>query len=583
MPSEQAPGNSRRRRQPVPRKSTSRPRPSIADNGHQQASVKDSIRGNRLSPVDAGFLYFERKELPLHIASVSIFDGPIPFEKLVATIASKLHLVPRYLQVVVMPPWNLGLPYWKDDPNFDIRRHIFRVTLDPPGGEAELEALAGRILSQLMDRSKPLWDVHVVDGLKDGRGAVIWRLHHALADGISGARLLEVLLDRTPEGSRAARRPRRPQPPAPAPDYSLTTGISSAVLSSVEGLMALETGLLGFGQALFDDRMRSSLKSLVGLLPEFAASVERLPFNKPCSGDRKFCWAELDFAEVQAVREVAGATVNDVVLTVLTRALARYVKMHGQTTVNRLVRYVCPVSLRKGDTGESLGNQISFLPVALPMDVRNPVRMLKAVTARTQTMKRGGAAHLVGLAASCLAAAPPPLQAMFWRALPDVILPLPLFNMICTDVPGSPVPLYAAGRRMLACYPQVPTGYEMGVGCAVQSYDGKLFFGLIADAHIAQDVGRLRDFLYDSFAELCRAAGVRKRSRPVRTAHGTRGGSPKPAEPASEAPPPTRIEAAPAGLPAASVRRAGSAPEAVTEAPGSTTPALRMMHAQDAA
>jgi diacylglycerol O-acyltransferase len=463
-----------------------------------------------LSAVDAGFLYLECKELPLNIASISIFDGPISFGEFVARIASKLHLVPRYQQIVVMPPWNLGLPTWQDDPHFDIRQHIFRVKLDPPGGEAELEALAGRLLSEVLDRSKPLWDIHVVDGLKGGCGAVIWRLHHALADGLSGARVMEVMLDPTPEGSRTLHQQRyRPLKKRQPSKYSLAEGIGSALHGTLKSLIAVEERALGFAQALLSQEKRTSLKGLLGLLPEFAASVERLPFNRPCSGERKFCWAQFDFSDVQAIREAAGGTVNDVVLTVLTRALARYVKLHGETVVNRFVRIVCPVSLRRGDPREDLGNQISFLPVALPMGIRNPVRMLKAISTRMETMKHGGAAYLVALAAGCLAAAPPPLQALFWRGLPQVVLPFPLFNMICTNVPGSPVPLYAVGRRMIAAYPQVPTGQEMGVGCAVQTYDGKLFFGLIADAHAAPDVARLRDFLYVSFRELRRAAGVK--------------------------------------------------------------------------
>jgi len=472
--------------------------------------MRNSVPKRRLSAADAAFLYLERKEIPLAIASVSVFDGPIPFDKFVASIASKLHLVPRYRQIVVMPPWNLGLPTWEDDPHFNIRQHIFRVRLDRPGGEAELEALAGRILSQLLDRSKPLWDIHVVDGLKGGRGALIWRLHHALADGISGTRVMEVMLDPTPEGSRALRRARHRAPLPHSSDHSLADGTSSGALSTLKSLIAVEEGLLGFAQVLLSDEMRNGLKGLLSLLPEFAASVERLPFNKPCSGDRKFCWAEFDFADVQAIRATSGGTVNDVVLTVLTRALARYVKLHGQTVVNRFVRIVCPVSLRKGDQHGDLGNQISFLPVALPMDIRSPVQMLQAITTRTKRMKRGGAAYLVALAAGCIAAAPAALQALFWRGLTEVTLPVPLFNMICTDVPGPAVPLYAVGRRMIACYPQVPTGYDLGVNCAVQSYDGKLFFGLIADAHVAADVGRLRDFLSTSFRELCRAAGLKK-------------------------------------------------------------------------
>jgi diacylglycerol O-acyltransferase / wax synthase len=515
--------------------------------------MKNPAPKRSLSAADAAFLYLERKEIPLAIASVSIFDGAIPFDQFVATIASKLRLIPRYKQIVVTPQWNLGLPTWEDDRHFDIHRHIFHVTLDPPGGEAELEALAGRILSQLLDRSKPLWDLHVVDGLKGGRGAIIWRVHHALADGVSGTRLMEVMLDQTPEGSKVCRKPHFRPPKLAASDLSLANGIGDAVSSTLSSLIKAEKGLLDFAQALFSERMWDGLKGLLGLVPELATSVERLPFNKPCSGDRKFCWAEFDLADVEAVRKAAGGRVNDVVLTVLTRALARYVKLHGQTVVNRFVRIVCPVSLRKGDEHGDLGNQISFLPVALPMGIRNPVQLLKAVSSRTEAMKRGGAAHMVGLAASCIAAAPAPLQALFWRGLPQVILPVPLLNLICTNLPGPPVPLYAVGRRMLACYPQVPTGYDLGVNCAVQSYDGKLFWGLIADTHAAPDVDRLRDFLSVSFRELCRSAGVKpsglkKAQRRAVTARRTRArpstsaerGTKVPAEPATAAPPATK-------------------------------------------
>jgi diacylglycerol O-acyltransferase len=474
-----------------------------------EKNMKKPVPRSSLSPADAAFLYLERKELPLHIASVSVFDGAIPFKEFVAGIRSKLHLVPRYQQIAVTPPWNLGLPAWEDDPHFDIQRHIFRETLDAPGGENELEALAGRIFSSLLDRSKPLWDIHVVDGLKDGRGAIIWRMHHALADGVSGTEILKVMLDPTPEFSGASRKARYRRPRRPAPD-STNDSIFETVRSSLQGFLALESGLLSFTQTLLDDRKINELKGLLKLLPELAASVERLPFNKPCTGERKFCWAEFNFADLQAVREAVGGTVNDIVLAVLTRALARYVKLHGQSVNNRLVRIVCPVSLRQGNQDEGLGNRISFLPVALPMDVRDPIRMLQTVQNRTETMKRSVAPNLVGLVGDWIAAAPAPVQALLWGGIPDIILPMPLMNMICTNVSGSPVPLYAAGRRMLATYPQVPIGYDLGVGCAVQSYDGKLFIGLIADAVAAPDVCRLRDFILVSFQELCKSAKSKK-------------------------------------------------------------------------
>jgi len=475
----------------------------------QPSETENSVPSRALSAADAAFLYLERKEIPLAIACVTIFDGPVPFNQFLASIASKLRWVPRYRQVVAMPPLNIGMPTWQVDPHFDIRRHVFPVTLDPPGGEAQLEALAGRIFSRLLDRSKPLWEIYVVDGLKDGRGALIWRLHHALADGISGTRLLEVFLDPAPEGSPRLGQGRHSlsQPSNDKP----AGGISSVVQTTLDGLIATERGLLGFAQAFFGESKQDGPKGLWDVLPELLVSVERLPFNRPCGEGRKFCWAEFDMAEVQAVRQAVGGRVNDVILTVLTRALARYVKLHGQSVVNRLVRIVCPVSLRRPGQEENLGNQISFIPVALPMDVRDPAEMLRAVAARTEAMKRSGAAALLGLAATCIAKAPPPLQALFWWGLPELILPLPLFNMICTNVPGPSMPLYAVGRRMIAAYPQVPTGYELGINCAVESYDGKLFFGLVADARVASDVNRLRDFLSVSFQELCQAA--RKEAR----------------------------------------------------------------------
>ena len=157
----------------------------------------------------------------------------------------------------------------------------------------------------------------------------------------------------------------------------------------------------------------------------------------------------------------------------MTRAVARYIKLHGEPVAGRFVRMVCPVNVRRDNQGESLGNQISFLPVALPLDIRDPVQMLHAVATRTEIMKNARAAHLVTLMASWLGAAPPPLQALFWGAIPQLPLPVSLLNMICTNVPGSPTPLYAVGRKMIACYPHVPTGYELGVNCAVQSYDGQ--------------------------------------------------------------------------------------------------------------
>jgi len=473
----------------------------------------DSNPVRRLSELDAAFLYLERREIPLAIAGVFIFDGPIAFDAFVQTIQSKLPLLPRYRQVVVPPPFNLGHPTWEDYPRFDIHEHIHRLELPAPGSEDELEAATGRLFSQVMDRNKPLWEIHVVEGLSGGRGAVIARVHHALADGIAGAALLNIMFDASPEGAHPVAAPPIRRAGSPPAEHSLVEAVASAIHSTLKNMIAAEAALLDFGQALFTERMQDGLQNLLKLLPEWAKPVERLPFNRPCGGERRFCWTEIDFADVKAIRERLGGTVNDVILAIVTLAISRYTKSHGQPVTGRFVRIVCPVNIREGDQQTSLGNRITFLPVVLPMGVHDPAELLHAVSTRMEIMKSVRAAELIAIVAAWIGATPPPIQALFWEGLPLLPLPLPLFNLICTNIPGSRAPLYTQGRRMIASYPQVPTGYELGIGVAVQSYDGKMYFGFTADAKAASDVTKFRDYLKTAFRDLCRAAGVKRQRR----------------------------------------------------------------------
>lgn len=492
---------------------------------------KRPVLSRRLSGIDAAFLYLERKEIPLNIAAVGVFDGVIPFPEFVDNIDSRLDLVPRYRQVAVPAPFNLGYPTWEYDPDFDIRRHIFRATLPAPGGVAELEELASGLLSQVLDRGKPLWEIHVVDGLRDGRGALIVRIHHALADGVAGAALLRIMLDATPEASCAPPPPGTRTAVPPRVEHTLGEQIGGAIQSALENVVAAEAGLLNLAEVLLSDGGKSALQNLATLLPELLLPPERFPFNKPCSGARKFCWTEVDFSQIQAIRAAFGGKVNDCVLSVVVRAIARYTRLHGEKVRGRFLRVVCPVSIRGDEEGESLGNRITFLPVALPLDVRDPVEMLHAVSTRMEIMKNVRAAELIAIGASCLGTIPAPVQELFWRGIPMVPLPLPLLNMICTNVPGSRTPLYTMGKRLISSYPHVPTGYELGVGVAVQSYDGRLFFGLTADAHVVPDVARLRDYIQVSFRELCKAAGVKPAPRAAKFRRAKRQTSAKPAAP----------------------------------------------------
>jgi diacylglycerol O-acyltransferase len=330
---------------------------------------------------------------------------------------------------------------------------------------------------------------------------------------VAGAALLKIMFDATPEGSHPRTKPPVRRLPSPAADHSVVETLAGVLHSSLKNMIAAEAALVDFAQALLTDRMQAGLQGLLQLLPEWAKPVERLPFNRQCSGERKFCWTDIDFFQVKAIRERLGGTVNDVILAIVTRAVARYTRFHGQPVEGRFVRIVCPVNVREDGEQQSLGNQITFLPVVLPMGIEDPVELLHAVTARMEIMKSVRAAELVAIAGAWLAATPPPLQALFWEGIPMLPLPLPLFNLICTNIPGSPLPLYSVGRRMIASYPQVPTGHELGVGVAVQSYDGKMFFGLTADAKAASDVARLRDYIQAAFRDLSRAAGIKTTRR----------------------------------------------------------------------
>lgn len=482
----------------------------------------DTQLGRRLSAIDAAFLYLERREIPLAIAGVFLFDGPIPFDDLVAHVASRIHLIPRYRQVAVPPPFNLGYPTWEEYPRFDILQHVHRETLPPPGSEAQLEALAGRLFSQVLDRNKPLWEIYVVDGVSGNRGALIVRVHHALADGIAGAALMKLMFDASPDMVRPAAPPEEPRSHAAPAEHSIAEAVASAIHTSLKNMVAAEAALFDLGQALLTEPMQSGLQGLLKLMPEWAKAVERLPFNRPCGGTRKFCWTQVRLPDVNAVRKRLGGTINEVILTLVTHALSRYTKWHGQPVKDRFVRIVCPVNIRGEEQQGSLGNQITFLPVVLPLGIRDPAELLHAVTSRMQVMKNVRAAELLSIAAAWIGAMPPPMQAVFWEGIPMIPLPVPLLHLICTNVPSSPTPLYALGRRMIASYPQVPTGYELGVGVAVQSYDGQLFFGLNADADAAGDVARLRDYIDSAFRELCRAADWKRSPRRPRGPRATK-------------------------------------------------------------
>jgi diacylglycerol O-acyltransferase len=462
-------------------------------------------RGDRLSWGDTVFLHLEREGMPLNVASVCVFEGEIPFRAYLQFVKSKLPLLPRYLKRLASPPFGIGLPSWEYDPTFKIRDHVRELTLKH-GTDAELKTVAGKILSKVMDRQHPLWDLTLVHGLKGKRTGLIIRLHHCLADGIAGVGIMSVLLDASPVTAPLPKQKLRlPAPSRQDPLTSLVGGVADSysdvvkrILSALEDMLSIaeQVAANGSGDVPADQFSR--------LLPEITAFTERLRFNVPYRGPQKFTWAELPLADIKAIRQTCDASVNDVILALMTATIRRYSELHGDRVKGKLLRMMVPVNLRGSESPTAMGNRISLVPVTIPLDIRNPRKLLAAAHERTNFLKRVHAAELVSLAGGLIGFLPTSVQALTGPLVSQ--LPITPFNLVCTNVPGPQFPLYLLGHEMLRCYPYVPIGGEMAVNCAILSYNGTVYFGFSGDVHAAPDLGRLETLLEQSFTELREAA-----------------------------------------------------------------------------
>jgi diacylglycerol O-acyltransferase len=470
-------------------------------------------QSDRLSWGDTVFLNLERQGMPLNVACVCTFDGAISFENCVRFIESKLPFIPRYLKRVVPEPLGLGLPRWEYDPEFDIRRHVGEITLKH-GTDTELKAVAAKLFGQVMDRRHPLWDMTLVRGLKGNRTGWIFRLHHCLADGIAGVGLMNVLLDASPEAPPLPRKRLRLRVPRSSRDplNSLAKGLLDSYSDFVKRILSAYADLLTMAERATANGGNLVSDELARLLPEITASTERLRFNVIYRGPQKFAWAKIPLEEVKAIRQICGTSVNDVLLALVTATIRRYAELHGDPVKGRMLRMMVPVNLRGKDSSSELGNRISIVPVTVPLDIRNPRRLLAAAHRRTEFLKHTHAAELVSLAGGLIGIFPSALQAFAGPLLSQ--LPITPFNMVCTNVPGPQYPLYLLGHKMLQWYPYVPVGGEMAVNCAILSYDGNVYFGFSGDVHAAPDLRRLEKFLKMSFVELRDAVRPRRKKSP---------------------------------------------------------------------
>ena len=468
--------------------------------------MRNHHQSDRLSWGDTVFLHLEREGMPLNVASVSVLEGELSLGDCTRVIESKLPLIPRYMKRVVSAPLGIGLPSWEYDPEFDIGRHVREVTLKH-GTDTELKTVAAKLFGTMMDRRHPLWDMTLVHGLKGNCTGLILRLHHCLADGIAGVGIMNLLLDQTPEAPRLPKKKFRLRVPAPPRALdSLMDGVVNSYADFTKRILSAWEDLLNMAQRVAANGDNLGTEEFMRLLPEITASTERLRFNVIYRGPQKFAWADIPLTEIKVVRRICDASVNDVILALVTATIRRYVELHGDRVKGRLLRMMVPVNLRGNGSATELGNRISLVPVTVPLDIRNPRKLLAAVHRRTEFLKHAHAAELVSLAGGFIGMFPTAMQAFAGPMLSQ--LPITPFNMVCTNVPGPQYPLYLLGHKMVRWYPYVPVGGEMAVNCAILSYDGTVYFGFSGDVHAAPDLRRMEEFLKASFAELRKAAGI---------------------------------------------------------------------------
>ncbi len=466
----------------------------------------------RLSALDAMFLEIEDACVHMHIGSVAVFeaaalrgaDGGLDVERVLSFAEAQLHKSPRLRQKLATIP-RFERPVWVDDARFNLRYHVRHTALPAPGNERQLKRLAGRILSQQLDRGKPLWEVWFVEGLDQERFGVVTKLHHCMADGVSSGDILNMLMGTNPDYRPRAAPAWVPRDPPSAERLILDelARRATAPLSLLAGATRPRKERGGSGPedllAFLRNTARGAWRAAeAGLRPPTVT-----PLNVEIGPHRRFDWTRLDLAEVKRVGREAGGTVNDVVLTLVTGAVRDFLERRGDGAGGVEFRVAVPVSVRRAEERGQLGNRVSSMVATLPVDEADPWRRLVRVVETTRELKQSGetqAFDLVGRVADWL---PLGVMAGLSRAGSQAV------NMVVTNVPGPQVPVYLLGARMIASYPVVPLMPNEALNIALFSYDGGLFWGFNADWEVLPDLHDVVDSIPSGLEALCKAAAER--------------------------------------------------------------------------
>ncbi|GAC1521542.1 MAG: wax ester/triacylglycerol synthase family O-acyltransferase [Thermoleophilaceae bacterium] len=462
---------------------------------------------DRLSAIDASFLTEERGGSHMHVGALLVFEGPPPaYDELAEQVESRLHLVPRYRHKLAFPPLETGRPVWIDDPRFNLDYHLRHTALPTPGSQEQLRLLAARIFSQRLDRTKPLWETWLVQGLEDDRFALISKTHHAMIDGISGVDLASVLFDLTPEPTRLVPETWTPRPePSPA----------QLAAAGVRGLLKRPLDLAGQAVVVAEHPRRTvrgarEVAEGVGEIVRAALDpAPDTPLNVEIGPHRRLAGTSSSLESFRAIKQAFGGTVNDAVLAVVAGGLRAWLASRGVRTEGLELRALVPVSIRAEDERGSLGNRIAVMRGPLPVWVDDPVERLAVVREAMGGIKDSkqalGAEVITGLSDF----APPTLLAQAAR----LNFSTRLFNLIVTNVPGPQFPLYLLGRRLEELLPVAFLPESHALAIAIMSYDGRVDFGLLGDYDAMPDIDLVAAQIEQSLAELLVAARRESRGR----------------------------------------------------------------------
>jgi diacylglycerol O-acyltransferase len=456
---------------------------------------------DRLSSIDVSFLTNETSSSHMHVGAVCIFEGPPPsYEDLVNHVDGRLHLVPRFTQKLAFPPAQTGRPFWIDDPTFNLEYHVRHSALPSPGSEEQLRLMAARVFSQQLDRTKPLWELWMVQGLTRRRFALVTKTHHSLVDGIAGVDIATVLFDVKPVPEPAEADHERLPNPEPSTAILMAKGAEDLIRAPVGLLRRIEHAVEHPQETA--KRIADAAEAVGEIGWSFANPAPDVPLNVEIGPHRRFEWVRADLAQFKKIKDALGGTVNDVVLAVVAGALREWLDQRGIRTDGLELRAQVPVSIRSADERGQLGNKLAVMRAPLPVYVEDPVARL----ARVREAMRGVKDSKQALGAEVISRfndfAPPTLLAQAAR----INFSTRLFNVVVTNVPGPQIPLYVLGRELQDIFPVGFLPPHHSVFIAIMSYNGGINFGLLADFDSMEDVGVIGAGIEHAIAELVEAA-----------------------------------------------------------------------------